>query len=89
MNRSKQTGMARKTMVVFTDRFGCRFSPFRSGAAAEEGPVDWFALRPESFSNAAGYEAFRQGLRECGYAEGQNILVEYRWAKVKTIASLV
>jgi hypothetical protein len=32
MNRSKQAGMARKTMVVFTDRFGCRFSPFRSGA---------------------------------------------------------
>jgi putative ABC transport system substrate-binding protein len=32
-------------------------------------------------SNAFGREAFRQGLRDLGYIEGQNITVEYRYAE--------
>jgi len=43
-------------------------------------------LSPGSPSDAARqrrFEAFRQGLRELGYVEGQNIAVEARWAEDK------
>src|SRR5688572_12299916 len=30
-------------------------------------------------------EAFRQGLRESGYVEGQNLVVEWRFAKGETV----
>jgi ABC-type uncharacterized transport system substrate-binding protein len=41
-------------------------------------------LSPGSPGPSPLVDAFRQGLRELGYVEGQNIVIEYRFAEAKT-----
>src|SRR4026208_2291801 len=40
-----------------------------------------FLSAASSFAISARVEAFRQGLRELGYADGKNILIEWRFAE--------
>src|SRR5258708_28835803 len=54
--------------------------PFSVGAQQRSMPVvGW--LNAGGFGASAAYvAAFRRGLGEMGYVEGQNVAVEYRWA---------
>jgi ABC-type uncharacterized transport system substrate-binding protein len=56
---------------------------WRSAASAERnsGPVIGFLgfASPSGFADSLS--AWREGLRESGYIDGQNVLIEYRWAE--------
>ncbi len=53
------------------------------GASAQQPTMPVIGLISGGFPELAGYgvSAFRHGLNENGYVEGQNVTVEYRWAR--------
>src|SRR5271157_617216 len=63
-----------------------------AGAAAAAWPARGFAQQPKipvigflstrwAEESDAAAAAFRRGLTEAGYVEGQNVQIEYRWAE--------
>jgi putative ABC transport system substrate-binding protein len=46
-------------------------------------PQVGFLLYPSRSAAAESLDAFRQGMRELGYVEGQNVVIEYRYAEGK------
>jgi putative tryptophan/tyrosine transport system substrate-binding protein len=73
--------MKKKIMVL---TLCAMFSALCLPATAQQGKkVPRVGFLGAGFPSAisARIEAFRQGLRELGYIEGKNILIEYRWAE--------
>jgi putative tryptophan/tyrosine transport system substrate-binding protein len=84
MNRSKQTGMATKTIIVLLVTFLALSSVHLADAQQpKKVPRIAYVSAGDAASNSARTEAIRMALRELGYIEGQNIAFEYRYAEAK------
>lgn len=70
-----------RMLLVVTVAFGLLTPPDPVGAqrAGKVRRVGWVAYGSESPSTLAFLEAFRQGMRDKGWAEGRNLVIEPRW----------
>jgi hypothetical protein len=50
-------------------------------------PVVGLLLAGSREADAFRVEAVRQGLKETGYLEGENVAIEYRWGSIRSTAS--
>ena len=82
MNRSKQAGMVIKTVVVLL--VGLALASVRLAEAQQPKKIPRIGFVTSGgnpSSPGLRVEAFQRGLRELGYVEGKNILIEYRYAE--------
>jgi putative ABC transport system substrate-binding protein len=72
--------MRRRCFILFLvgTAIGCSLS---TSAQQKPMPVIGFLNIGSPGPYASFLAAFRQGLREAGYVEGQNVAIEYRWAE--------
>ena len=54
--------------------------PFSAHAQQPALPVIGFLHSTSAGPNAGAVSAFREGLKQAGYVDGQNVAIEFRWA---------
>jgi putative ABC transport system substrate-binding protein len=62
------------------------FTSFHSAEAQQlrKLPRVGYLIASSPSAESARVDASRQGLRQLGYVEGENIVIEYRWAEGKS-----
>jgi putative ABC transport system substrate-binding protein len=82
MNSSKQAGMAKKTIIVLL--IGLALASVHLAEAQQTTKVPRIGYLGGPPPLLERREAFRQGLRELGYIEGKNIVIEWRSGEGKS-----
>jgi putative tryptophan/tyrosine transport system substrate-binding protein len=81
MNRSKQACMGRKIISVLLINLALWSIPYTEAQKPTKVPRIGYLSSTSPAVASPQIEAFRKGLRDLGYMEGQNIIVEYRYAE--------
>ena len=75
--------MTRKFLICFLTTALLSIAPFAEAQQAKKGPRIGYLSTQEPARESTRAEAIRAALRELGYIEGENIVIEYRYAEGK------